>query len=896
MGVNIFRDDEHLAPSDQPAKSEAAPLPDRYLTLANNAYEESSTYWEANFYRTWQHSLSNFRSKHPAGSRYHSDYYKNRSKLFRPKTRAGVRRGEAAANMAFFATDDSVVVQPEDEKNDLNVLAAEIRKAQIDLLNYRLSTADTRYGMSWFLTLVGAYQDAMVMGAVCSYQDWLYEEKTARTRQPVLDERGQPVLDGETGEPWVDEVEEVRVMKDRPDVRLVPLENIRFSPAADWIDPVNSSPFFVELMPMYVYEVRAKMKEGEWFSYENIDFARARRDTYDTVRQERDGRERRDPYEETQQTGDYSIVWVHRNFVKVDGDDIVFHTLGTYLRLDDPRPTEEVYPHGLGQRPYRIGTCMIETHRIMPSSPVELGSSLQAAANEIQNSRFDNVRLVLNKRYLVQRGANVDIASLTRSTPGGVTSVDDPNAVVPQEMNDVTSSSYAEQDRLNLDFDDIMGGFSSSSVQSNRQLNETVGGMQLLSQDANSLSEHQLRVFAETWVEPVIQQIDAMEMFNESDARVLAIAGERSKAWRQIKAVYMQQVGVEPELDIEQIANQSVDIRVNVGFGATNPMGRIQKMMAGANVIASLAPNAFQRVNEDSLINEVFGILGWQDGSKFFHSSDDQDPRIMQLQQQIQQLQQMIEAEAHKAQAKAQGDLQVAQAKAQSDQQKSQLEMDAESRMKELELDAESRLKQLELDMEARLKQMEIEHDRWKTQLTAQGHVADLSLDRGRFALEKDRYLRLELPSADRTAQREDRAEDREDRASMLAERGAEREDKLAHHTMTKDQNSVEVDIARALHDDITIQNAEAASRVAKALQSQIAAMSQSVSALEASGSENTAQLHKELQDVGEEVEEVVNSIRSQEEQEKERDKVRKRIEAWLKQNGSPEVQRLLDR
>jgi hypothetical protein len=881
MGVNIFRDDEHLAPSDQPDTSEAAPLPDRYLTLANNAYEESSTYWEANFYRTWQHSLSNFRSKHPAGSRYHTDYYKNRSKIFRPKTRAGIRRGEAAANMAFFATDDAVVVAAEDEKNELNVLAAEVRK---ELINYRLSTADTRYGMSWFMTLIGAYQDAMVMGAVCSCQDWIYEEKTVRTRQPALDERGQPVLDGETGEPWVDEVEEVRVMKDRPDVRLVPLENIRFSPAADWIDPVNSSPFFVELLPMYVYEVKERMKSGEWFEYENVDFARARRDTYDTVRQERDGRERRDPYEETQQTGEFSIVWVHRNFLKVDGDDIVFHTLGTYLRLDDPRPTEEVYPHGLGQRPYRVGTCMVETHRIMPSSPTELGAGLQAAANEIQNSRFDNVRLVLNKRYLVQRGANVDVASLTRSTPGGVTSVDDLNAVVAQEMNDVTSSSYAEQDRLNLDFDDVMGGFSSSSVQSNRQMNETVGGMQLLSQDANSLSEHQLRVFAETWVEPVIQQIDALEMFNESDARVLAIVGERSKAWRQIKATYMQQLGREPEINLDQLAAQSVDIRVNVGFGATNPMGRIQKMMAAANVIGTLAPNAFTRVNEESLINEVFGILGWQDGSKFFHSADDQDPRIMQLQQQIQQLQQMIEVEAHKAQAKAQGDLQVAQAKAQSDQQKSQLEQSGDVRLKEMEL-----------DMEARLKQMELEHDRWKTQLTAQGHVADLSLDRGRFALEKDRYLRVELPGAERTAYREDRASMREDRA-------ADREDAVTNHTLTREQDEEKRRVDYDNHQRVvtesvtrTAQNAETASRVAQTLQTQLDAMTQAVDALAASGSENTAQLQEELQDVGKEVEEVVSSVRSQEEQERERDKVRKRIEAWLKQNGSPEVQRLLE-
>jgi hypothetical protein len=33
------------------------------------------------------------------------------------------------------------------------------------------------------------------------------------------------------------------------------------------------------------------------------------------------------------------------------------------------------------------------------------------------------------------------------------------------EFDDVTASSYQEQDRLNLDFDDMAGTFSQSSVQ-----------------------------------------------------------------------------------------------------------------------------------------------------------------------------------------------------------------------------------------------------------------------------------------------------------------------------------------------------------------------------------------------------------------------------------------------
>ena len=92
----------------------------------------------------------------------------------------------------------------------------------------------------------------------------------------------------------------------------------------------------------------------------------------------------------------------------------------------------------------------------------------------------------------------VDLRSLVRNIPSSVTLMDDPEKDVQvQETQDVTSSAYAEQDRLNRDFDDVAGAFSGSSVQSNRNLNETVGGMNLLTSAAKKVENYQLR----TWIE-----------------------------------------------------------------------------------------------------------------------------------------------------------------------------------------------------------------------------------------------------------------------------------------------------------------------------------------------------------------------------------------------------------
>ena len=92
----------------------------------------------------------------------------------------------------------------------------------------------------------------------------------------------------------------------------------------------------------------------------------------------------------------------------------------------------------------------------------------------------------------------VDLRSLVRNIPGSFTLMEDPEKDVHvQETQDVPSSAYVKQDRLNPDFDDVASAFSGSSVQSNRNLNETDGGMNLLTSAANKVENYQLR----TWIE-----------------------------------------------------------------------------------------------------------------------------------------------------------------------------------------------------------------------------------------------------------------------------------------------------------------------------------------------------------------------------------------------------------
>ena len=104
--------------------------------------------------------------------------------------------------------------------------------------------------------------------------------------------------------------------------------------------------------------------------------------------------------------------------------------------------------------------------------------------------------------------------------------VDDVEADIKfQQTPGPAGAAYTEVSGINAQFDELAGVFSTSSVQTSRQLNETVGGMRLMSGAANAVSEFDLRTWVETWVERVLRQLIHLIKTYESDEKILAIAG-----------------------------------------------------------------------------------------------------------------------------------------------------------------------------------------------------------------------------------------------------------------------------------------------------------------------------------------------------------------------------------
>ena len=569
------------AQSDDPSEQTG----DGWLARARSAYRTSTSYFDTNLRKPLEDSIRAFNNQHPTDSKYNQPAYDKRSKLYRPKIRAIIRKNEAAAAAAFFSNMDTVSTTATDQTDKAQLASAEVMKA---LLQYRLGKS-----IPWFHTVLGGLQDAQTTGLVWGHIYWEYDEQLG---------------------------------VDKPCVDLIPLENMRWDPSAKWHDIVGTSPYLIQLIPMYAMDVKAKMETGEW---QQVEVTRSTAAAPDSTRITRNVNKEDPQSQDNRALDDYDIAWVQRHIHRRDGQDWHFYTLGDYAMLSDPVPLQEVVFHG--RRPYVAGYCVIETHKTAPSSVPVLARGLADEVNEIANQRIDNVKFVLNKKYIVKRGQEVDLQGLVRNVPGGVVMSNDPNQDVKElTWNDVTQSSYMEQQGIDLLTDELLGNFNPAAIMMAGAQNAPARNMTMLSQSNGTLVEYLIRTYVETFIQPVLRQLVLLEQEYETDRVILGIAAKNAQLY--------QKFGVDEVTD--DLLRQEITLTVNVGMGATDPMQKLNKFLTGMTMFSNMAKAPPPGLNLVEVGKEIFGHLGYQDGSRFFTTDN---PQVTQLQMQLRQAMVMIQ-------------------------------------------------------------------------------------------------------------------------------------------------------------------------------------------------------------------------------------------------------------
>jgi hypothetical protein len=617
--------------TQEEASTAETPLEQQLVSLYIEASRLGIQYAQTTHQKRQRDAYSAFNNQHVTDSKYRTNRFKARSKLVRPLTRAAVRRRMVSAAASLFSTRDVINVTAENPADQMQEASAAVLH---EIMNYRLSRPSFEGGLSWFTTCMGAIQDGSITGIIASKQYWEFK---------VVDDgvEEQATYNSVTGQNEIAQVPRTRVVKDKPCCILYPSENVIRDPGADWLDQGQSGSYLILRNPMAVHEVKTMLasdvdrETGEklWLPLSQTQIMQAvdNRLELAALRQSRDGNNT-DRMTDTAAGGvgsSFSIVWLDEVFMWHEGVQYCYWMLGRNI-CKAPKPVHAVYPHMAGARPVVIGLTEIEAHKTSPTSPVESWMPLQFEANDLTNLALDGIKNTMNPVAMVKKGAGVSLEQVQNRSSDAVIMVKNHDDVWYDRPGDISGTSFHQMDRINADFDALAGQFNTSSVQTNRQLNDTVGGMKLMNASAASVGDYDQLVVVNTWVEPTLHQILRLEQYYERDENIIGLAGDKAKVWEKYRIPYID----------DKFMEQPMSFSVDVGMGATDPIQRMNRFASAWSVTQTiLSPERVtSEVKRDMVIDEVFALAGYKQGSRFFNKTAEEDPRITQLSQQIGEL------------------------------------------------------------------------------------------------------------------------------------------------------------------------------------------------------------------------------------------------------------------
>jgi hypothetical protein len=336
---------------------------------------------------------------------------------------------------------------------------------------------------------------------------------------------------------------------------------------------------------------------------------------------------------------------------------------------------------------------------------------LQDEINDTANLRQDANKMASAGRMFIKRGTGLDLHALAKFSPGQTVEVDAPDKDVKWDRSpEAPRGAFEENQLLSTELDDLIGNFSQASVANNRNLNETVGGMQILGDSANQMTEYDLHTYTKTFIAPVLQQIVDLEKQWETDQNLAAMIGEKEAASQR---------------QFWEALDTPSKVIVDVGFGATNPQKRVERIGMGLTVLGQYFPQLLMQADSTEIARDVFAAVGQPDISRYFPMMDTQgeepDPQKRVLQQQIQQLQSLTQPQ--------QVQLQIAQLRADTDLKKAKDQNDAALKLKLMEL----QLAWVELQLEKEKNEIA----RGQLLLAREKLSNDITMQRMEFALQQ---------------------------------------------------------------------------------------------------------------------------------------------------------------
>ena len=598
---------------------------ERLFDKSKKAWSISENYLE-NFKDKIIRRYAMYNSQHYETEKYCEENY-NRNKHYVPKSHEFVKNSVSQVVQAYFLNPDFVYLTPEVSEDIVSVMSAEYFSY---VLNKRLKSKQ-----NWWLTFIEmTAQSGFIHNMCIAKVDWNIDDKIS-IAVPIV------------------------------------LERLRIDPYADPLDPIGTSSFIIHKTEMYVDDLKAKQEEDGWLEFsiedlqENFVSSMSEDEEIETARY-RDGY---DP-KQGQQGVDAELqkVFVHENIIRENNKYYVFYTLGTTKMLTKVFNLKDIYPQGL---PFVMAPLYPEEMKIYSAAPLDHAYPSQKLINDYTNTVMDAVEQVTWPVTIVKANSGFDIKKFQKVGPNSVVEARNPQSDVYQLNKQVAPQSLKNEiPYLMNNFDSTVGGLPNSTVAMEGG-DSTATGQNMRYRSQSQVINMYLMNYNEKFIEPVLElMLKCEKIFGLKDDKFVGKVFKNTGLLQRYNDKLVEN-GFDPEnFEInKEFADADLNLSVNVGMGATSPQLRIEQFLASVNAIRNLVPNVQNQLDTQEIIKELMTLNGYKDYNRFFTTTE--DPRIGELQAQIQQLQQQLMQK--KTPEEVQADVMAKQATAQEKMKKVEL-------------------------------------------------------------------------------------------------------------------------------------------------------------------------------------------------------------------------------
>lgn len=350
-----------------------------------------------------------------------------------------------------------------------------------------------------FWTVQGWIKDSLIYGQ--SYLKVGWKHRKQRVKKMVMEVVGEEIVENE--------VEEDKIIQDEVDVQNVEMRDLYFARDAKFPDLFGSSKYVIHVIRKRLSELVAMRDAGIYKHFTEDELS----PEYDENTPQQQKSQAIDRSEDTSYDRDPDpVVKVYEYW---EDDRVITTANHRVLLRDEPNPFKIA-----GKVPKKPFVSCIDN--IMPGELFQIGEAEPLEHNQVEMStlrrqRTDNNSIIINKMFLFNKSADVDIEAMRLARPGGGVGADPPdgnlrNAIIPIEHGNINGASYQEQESLDKDSQDI-SGLLDYAVGSAPERRETATTVQLLQTAANQRFDLKVRNYSHSFVELAVMIYERLKQF-----------------------------------------------------------------------------------------------------------------------------------------------------------------------------------------------------------------------------------------------------------------------------------------------------------------------------------------------------------------------------------------------